>query len=386
MEPRAQPLVPLADVLVDDEIVAAVESTLRSGWWSTGPRVQEFEVAFAELVGASHAIAVANGTAALHLALEAAGIGPGDEVILPSLNFVAAANAVSHTGATPVFCDIRGETDLNLDPASLEAALSPNTRAALLLHYGGYPCAVAAVLELAERHSLLVLEDSAHAPGATLGGRACGTFGLAGCFSFFSNKNLAVGEGGLIVTNDSGFYDRAVLLRSHGMTTLTWDRDRGHASGYEVVARGYNYRLDELRAAIGLVQLGRLRGENTARGKIVERYRRGLEGTGIRMAFAETPTDAQPAFHLAVALFESEELRDEARSTLADAGIQSSVHYPPIHQFAAYRDEPLRVPLPQTEGVAPRLLTLPLFGHMRDDQVEAVIETLVRSARAASAA
>jgi dTDP-4-amino-4,6-dideoxygalactose transaminase len=250
--------VPLADVTVDDELAAAVEKTLRSGWWSSGPQVEAFETACAEYLGSRFALAVANGTTALQLALAATGVGPGDEVVLPSLNFVAAANAVSHTGARPVFCDIRGDDDLNLDPASLEAAVTPATKVLLLLHYGGYPCDVDAVRELAESRGLTVIEDSAHAIGATLDGRSCGTFGLAGCFSFFSNKNLPVGEGGLLVTDDEEAYSRARLLRSHGMTTLTWDRHRGHASEYDVVERGFNFRLDELRATIGQVQLRRL--------------------------------------------------------------------------------------------------------------------------------
>ena len=190
---------------------------------------------------------------------------PGDEVILPSLNFVAAANSIGHTGATPVFCDISGPDDLNLDPADLEAAVAPSTKAVLLLHYGGYPCDVAAVRDFAEEHGLIVLEDAAHAPGARWHGEPCGSLGRVGCFSFFSNKNLPVGEGGMIVTDDDDLAQSLRLLRSHGMTTLTWERHRGHASSYDVVARGFNYRLDELRAAIGLVPASALaRGEREA--------------------------------------------------------------------------------------------------------------------------
>ena len=369
--------VPLADVLVDDELAAAVETALRSGWWSAGPQVEAFEEAFADYLGTEHALAVANGTAALHLALAATGIGRGDEVVLPSLNFVAAANAVAQTGATPVFCDILGDDDLNLDPVSVEAALTPATKAVLLLHYGGYPCDVDALLELAGRHGFQLIEDSAHAPGAAVSGRACGTIGLAGCFSFFSNKNLPVGEGGLLVTADPDLGRRARLLRSHGMTTLTWDRHRGHASSYDVLERGFNYRLDELRAAIGLVQLRRLDAENAARGRVVDRYRRGLASSGVTLPFAQVRPGVRPAFHLATAVLQSEELRERAREALTNARIQTSLHYPPIHLFSAYNGAPLRVPLTRTESVARRLLTLPLFGHMHEDQIDAVVETLV---------
>src|SRR5206468_8124464 len=194
--------VPLSDLQIDEEILGAVNDVVGSGWWSMGPRVEEFEAAFASFVDSRHAIAVSSGTAAIHLALLAAGCGPGDEVVLPSLNFVAAANVVRHTGARPVFCDIRGPDDLNLDPAGMEASVTTSTKALLILHYGGYCCNVDAVLDLARRHGLVVIEDAAHAPGASWAGRKCGTLGDVGCFSFFSNKNLPVGEGGMIVTED----------------------------------------------------------------------------------------------------------------------------------------------------------------------------------------
>ncbi|HEV2901931.1 MAG TPA: aminotransferase class I/II-fold pyridoxal phosphate-dependent enzyme, partial [Gaiellaceae bacterium] len=170
-------IVPLSDVAVSDELAAAVHDTVASGWWSMGPRVAELEREFAALCGTAHALAVANGTVALHSALVACGCGPGDEVVLPSLNFVAAANVVVHTGATPVFCDILGEDDLNLDPRDLEAALSPSTKAVMALHYGGHPCAMDEVLALAASGGFAVVEDAAHAPGATLDGRRCGSMG-----------------------------------------------------------------------------------------------------------------------------------------------------------------------------------------------------------------
>lgn len=372
--------VPLADVAVDDELAHAVDEAVRSGWWSSGPRVEAFEGAFREYTGARFALAVANGTTALQLALDAAGVGAGDEVILPSLNFVAAANAISHTGATPVFCDIVGPGDLNLDVESVESALTPRTAAVLALHYGGYPCDMARLAALAERHGLAVLEDSAHAPGAKVGERSCGTLGLAGCFSFFSNKNLPVGEGGLLVTDDEALYDRARLLRSHGMTTLTWDRHRGHASSYDVEVRGYNFRLDEIHAAIGLVQLARLDDENRARAEIVARYRRDLEGSALSMPFAGVPHDVTPVHHLAVVVCETPEAREAVRAHLDKRRVQTSLHYPPIHRFTAYAEDELRVPLDRTEDVAARLLTIPLFGHMRDEQVALVVESLLEAA------
>jgi dTDP-4-amino-4,6-dideoxygalactose transaminase len=370
--------VPLSDVIIDAELVDAVLEAVKSGWWSMGPRVNEFEREFAAFCGAGHAVAVANGTAALHLALLTVGCGPGDEVVVPSLNFVAAANAIAHTGADPVFCDIVGPDELNLDPSDLEAAVGPCTKAVVVLHYGGFPCAMDAVCELAERHGLTVIEDAAHAPGATWGGRMCGTLGQAGCFSFFSNKNLPVGEGGMVVTDDDELAARLRLLRSHGMTTLTWDRHRGHASSYDVVARGFNYRLDEVRAALGLVQLRRLPEENSGRAVIVRRYRDALDGqSGLAMPFRHDDEGRTSSHHLAVVLLPDGADRDAVRTVLDQRGIQTSVHYPPIHTFTQYRSSAGRRPLPRTDAVAGRLLTLPLYGRLSDEQVDAVIEGLL---------
>jgi dTDP-4-amino-4,6-dideoxygalactose transaminase len=368
--------VPLADVRVDDELRRAVDEVVDSGWWSMGPKVEEFEREWAAFVGVEHALAVANGTAALHLALLAAGVGPGDEVVLPSLNFVAAANSIAHTGATPVFCDIVGPDDLNLDPADLEAAVNERTKAVVVLHYGGYPCDMQAVREIADRRGLAVIEDAAHAPGATWRGERCGALGLVGCFSFFSNKNMPLGEGGMVVTDDDGVAERLRLLRSHGMTTLTWARHRGHASSYDVLLAGFNYRLDELRAAIGLVQLRRLPGENAGRGRIAARYRDALHGkSGITIPFGELEEGTTPAHHLAVALM-PDGRRDGVRAALSENRVQTSVHYPPIHRFSHYSASEGRA-LPRTEAVAERVVTLPLFAHMRDEQVDLVIEQVL---------
>ena len=367
-------IVPLADLRVDEELAAAADDAVRSGWWSMGPRVVEFEDAFARFVDAPFAIAVANGTAALHLALLAVGCRHGDEVIVPSLNFVAAANTIVHAGAEPVFCDIRGGGDLNLDPADVEAAMGPRTRALLVLHFGGFACDMGALLELARSRGVAVIEDAAHAPGATWEGKQCGTMGAVGCFSFFSNKNLPLGEGGMMVTADEEIAERARLLRSHGMTTLTWDRHRGHAASYDVLAHGLNYRLDEVRAAIGLVQLGRLPGENASRARIAARYRDALHGTGgAQLAFAERVGDPASSHHLAVLIAKESVDRDRVRELLGRRGIQTSIHYPPIHRFSAYRSRPAQRPLPRTEEAAERLLTLPLFGAMTHAQVELVV-------------
>jgi dTDP-4-amino-4,6-dideoxygalactose transaminase len=204
-----------------------------------------------------------------------------------------------------------------------------------------------------------------------------GSLGRVGCFSFFSNKNLPVGEGGMIVTDDDALAERIRLLRSHGMTTLTWDRHRGHASSYDVVSEGFNYRMDELRAAIALVQLRRLERQNAQRARIVDLYRGMLNGrNGLRMAFEPQP-DVISAHHLAVLVLPEGADRDEFRASLGERRIQTSVHYPPIHQFSAYRDTAPRRALPVTDAVAARLVTLPLYAHMSDDDVYGVTDAVV---------
>jgi dTDP-4-amino-4,6-dideoxygalactose transaminase len=376
-EPAAPaPAIPLADIHVDDELLRAVHDAVASGWWSTGPRVAEFEAEFGRLLGSGRTLAVSSGTAALHLAVVAAGCGPGDEVVLPSLNFVAAANAVAVTGATPVFCDIEGGGDLNLDPADLEAAIGPATKAIIVLHYGGHPCRMDDVLAIADRHGLVVIEDAAHAPGAEWQGRKCGTIGDIGCFSFFSNKNLPVGEGGMVVTGDDDLAEKLRLLRSHGMTSLTWDRRRGHAHSYDVLESGFNYRLDEIRAAIGLVELSRLEQENAARRTLVARYRERLAGVDrVEMPFGAEAAPTVSSHHLAVVLLPGDKPRSEVQAALAADGIQTSVHYPPIHTFSRYADESRRA-LPKTDEAGDRILTLPLYGHMAEEQVDYVVERL----------
>lgn len=367
--------VPLADVRVRDDVLASAQAAIASGWWSMGPRVADLEAAFAERIGAAHALAVANGTAALHLALLAVGCRQGDDVVLPSLNFVAAANTVVHAGARPVFCDIVGDGDLNLDPSDLEAAIGPQTRALVVLHYGGFACDLEAVVEIARRRGVAVIEDAAHAPGSTHEGRGCGTVGDIGCFSFFSNKNLAIGEGGMIVTNDDALAERLRLLRSHGMTTLTWDRHRGHASGYDVVLNGFNYRLDEVHAAMAHTQLGHLAAENQGRRELAARYRERLHGrAGLGLAFADRLGSPESSHHLVVALLPDGTDRGRVREKLTADRIQTSVHYPPIHRFSAFGDGSRA--LPRTDAVADRILTLPLFGHMTQDQLELVATSL----------
>src|ERR1700744_6080035 len=242
-----------------------------------GPRTEEFERRLAEYVGTRHAIAVSSGTAGLHLMCLAARVGPGDEVIVPSMTFVATANAVAYTGAIPVFADVVSISSPWLSADAVSAAITDRTRAVMSMSYGGHPGQIAELAELCAQRGIILLEDAAHGLGSRLGDRHVGTFGAAGAFSFFSNKNLAVGEGGAIVTDDDDLDRRLRLLRSHGMTTLTWDRHRGHASGYDVVALGFNYRIDEPRAALAGTRLEPLDAENHERARLDATYRERLQ-------------------------------------------------------------------------------------------------------------
>lgn len=370
--------VPLADVIVTDEDISVVSEVYRSGWLSMGPRTEELEARLADYVGARHAVAVSSGTAALHLMCLAAGFGPADEVIVPSMTFVATANAVAYTGARPVFADIVSVTEPWLSVEAARAAITDRTRAIMAMSYGGHPGQIAELRGLCDEHGLILLEDAAHGLGTRLGGRHAGTFGIAGAFSFFSNKNLAVGEGGAIVTDDPELDARLRLLRSHGMTTLTWDRHRGHATGYDVVALGFNYRMDEPRAALAAARLERLDADNRQRARLDATYREGLQSADLTCALEPGP-EASCAHHLFCVVLPAGRDRDGFRDRLAQARIQTSMHYPAVHRFAIYDND--QGPLPVTEDYAARTVTLPMFAHMTAAQQDQVIEAAIAAAR-----
>jgi dTDP-4-amino-4,6-dideoxygalactose transaminase len=366
--------VPLADVVVSEDDLAAVADAYRSGWLSQGPRTREFEQAIERYTGVPHAVAVANCTAALHLIALAAGLGPGDEVVVPSLTFVATPNSVAYTGATPVFADVVSPTEPWLDPDSVAARITSRTRAIYCMQYGGHPGETLALRALAQRHGLRLLEDSAHALGTRIGSGHAGTLGFAGAYSFFSNKNLAIGEGGMFVCHDDETAARVRLLRSHGMTSLSWQRHQGHAASYDVVALGHNYRIDEARSALGLSRLARLDDDNGRRAALDSRYRALLDDVpGLTPALVPPP-GATLAHHLFTVVLDAGVDREAVREQLSAAGIQTSVHYPPAHRFASY--ESAGAELPVTDEAARRSLTLPLFAHMTCEQVDLVAATL----------
>ncbi len=370
--------IPLSDLDFGPEEQDAVAAVLQSKWLTMGGVTEEFEQAFAAYVGARHAIAVTNATAGLHLACVAAGLAPGDEAILPSLTFVATANAVRYTGATPVFADIHSADDLNVSVRAIEKLITPRTRAILVVHYGGYACDMPSIMDLALERGLKVIEDAAHAVGSDLGGVHLGTWGDIGVYSFFSNKNMTTGEGGMVVTNDEAHAQRLRLLRSHGMTSLTWDRHKGHAWSYDVVDLGYNYRIDEIRAALGKVQLGKLPANNERRRHLTQVYRDVLFELSPQVHLPFARHAGTSAAHLLTALLPSGTDRPAFMEAMKAQGIQTSIHYPPIHTFTAYRAG-AKYSLPITEEVAAREVTLPLYPTMTDEDVWMVVEAVAQA-------
>jgi dTDP-4-amino-4,6-dideoxygalactose transaminase len=364
--------VPLTDLKLSDEDVAAVLDCLRGGWLTMGPRTQAFEDALKCFVGSDHAVAVSSGTAALHLALLALGIGPGDEVVLPAFTFVADAAAVRAVGAEPVLCDIVGPGDFTLDLADVERLITPRTRAVIGVHFMGYPFRAHELRTLCDERGLVLVEDVAQAIGARCGDVQAGTVGHAGCFSFFSKKQLAVGEGGMVTTADDEVAAKVRSLRSHAMTSVTWDRHRGHADTYDVVDVGFNYRLDEARSALGLSRLERLQASIDDRRAVVRKLRAGLADVpGIEIPFDEDAVEASSHFAFAVLVADAE-TRTALRAGLRDRGVQTT-WYPSLTSFTDYRDAP---PAPRAEDVALRHCCLPLSPGFSDETIDYVVEAV----------
>jgi dTDP-4-amino-4,6-dideoxygalactose transaminase len=370
----------LSELEFDGSEIAEVLAAIDSEWITSGPRTQAFENAFARLSETAGAVAVSNGTAALFLALKALGIGPGHEVLVPSMTFVATAAAVIHCGAKPVLVDICSLENPTMCPYDAARKITPRTKAILPVHYAGIPADMDRLCDLAKANRLPLVEDAAHAPGARFAGRPCGSFGAAGCFSLFGNKNITTAEGGMITTNDPDFAERLRSLRSHGMTVSSWDRDKGRPAQYDVLEFGFNFRLDDIRAAIGLAQIDKLPVFNRKRAELAERYnQRFLEANlDVILPFASIPETKQPSYHIYPIVLASPELRDAVAEQLKSEGIQTSIHYPAIHHFSAFKRTGDRVSLPFTDAFASRELTLPLYPSLSPlhvDQIAAAVQT-----------
>jgi dTDP-4-amino-4,6-dideoxygalactose transaminase len=369
------PEIPFFDLRVEEEDLEAVAETLRSGWLTMGPRTEAFENVFAEYVGARHAVAVSSCTAALHLAYLGAGVGEGDEVIVPAFTFAATAAAVIYCGGTPVFADIPGRHDLGIDPEDVERKITDRTKAVCAVHFAGYPAPVETLREMCDRHGIALIEDAAHGPGATLGGKAIGTFGLASCFSFFSNKVLSVGEGGMLVTDDDEMAAHARRLRSYGMTSGTWARHSQATTTYDVTELGYNYKLDEPRSAMLMSRLKRLDKDIARRRELIMIYRRSLsEMDGLTVPYKDEDVATASGYVMPI-LLDDADFQREFRARLRERhGVQTSVFYPATHTFTAYRERYKDVSLPNTELASRTEVTIPLFSHLTDEDQKRVID------------
>jgi perosamine synthetase len=362
-------MIPIAQPLLGEAEEAAVLAVLRSGQLAQGRVVAEFEERFAELCGVPHAIATTSGTTALHVALLAHGIGPGDEVITTAFSFVASANVALYVGARPVFADIDPET-LNLDPDDVEARITPRTRAVIAVHLYGNPAAIDRLQDICARHNLVLIEDACQAHGATFGGRAVGTFGT-GCFSFYPTKNVTSGEGGMITTADRDLAERARLLRAHGSPRR-----------YYHTTLGYNFRLSDLHAAIGLAQLDHLERWTAQRRWNAAVLMRLLDGQPI--SFQRTLPGTQHVYHQCTIRIPHG--RDEAAAYLREHGVDSATYYPtPIHQQPLYQDLGYRDHLPHTEQATREVLSIPVHPALSDDDLKYIARTLRRALARTSA-
>lgn len=378
-------LLPYGQQWVDEDDISAVESVLRSAWLTTGPRVPEFEQAFARAVGAREAVAVSSGTAALHAAMFALGIGPGDEVIVPSMTFAASANCVVFQGGTPVFADVDPKT-LLLDPTAVAAAITPRTRAIIAVDYAGQPCDYDVLREMAADHGLALVADAAHALGGAYKGRPVGALADLTTFSLHPVKHITSGEGGIVTTDRPDLAQRMRRFRNHGITTDHRQREAAGSWYYEMVDLGYNYRLTDIQCALGLSQLQKLSEWVARRRAIARRY---------DAAFADLPgvrplgvrPEVVHAYHLYVIRLEPEYLaadRDLIFAALRAEGIGVNVHYIPVHLHPYYRQRFGTGPglCPVAESAYTQILSLPIFPRMTDAEADDVITAVAKVVRA----
>jgi dTDP-4-amino-4,6-dideoxygalactose transaminase len=374
------PFLPFAKPDISQAEVDEVVDTLRSGWLTGGPKVRAFEEAFRELTGAEHAVSLSSCTAGLHLALLAAGVGPGDEVITTPLTFAATVNVILHVGATPVLADV-SEDDYNIDPAKVEQKATPRTKALMPMHYGGQPCRMDELLDIARRHDLRVIEDAAHALGASYRGRPVGSLSDAAAFSFYPIKNITTGQGGMLTTRDPELAERVRLLSLHGLSKNAWDRYSEKGTwAYQVLAPGFNYVMTDIQASIGIHQLKRFEGFQARRREIVALYDRLLSDVPeiIRPAVRDGVVHA---WHLYAIRIDSGGLRigrDEIIEELRGRGIGTTVNFIPIHYHPYFR-EALHLcegDFPVAERVFASEISLPLFPTMHDSDVERVAGAL----------
>jgi dTDP-4-amino-4,6-dideoxygalactose transaminase len=367
--------IPLFDLNFDSKETEAVVKTIESKWISTGPQTAAFENKFATMSGSKHAIALSNCTVALHLALKLVGVEPGDEVICPSLTFVATCNAIRYVDAVPVFADIESIQRPVISPVDIRTKITSKTKVILVMHYGGFACDMDEIMAIAKEFNLKVIEDACHAPFSMYKGKKLGTIGDVGCFSFFSNKNISTGEGGMLVTNNDEYASRTKLLRSHGMTSMSYERAKGHSTSYDVIELGFNYRMDDIHASIGLVQLDKIEADLLKRTQVRKEYILALKQIpNIIIPFEEYDEFSSNYIFPIVLKNVDSERRDYIRNKLAEAGIQTSMHYPAVHRFLIYKD--FYKELPITDKMVNSMITLPMYAKLSIEDITFISDTL----------
>lgn len=367
--------IPLFNLNFDGKEAQAAYDTIQSGWISTGPKCEELEKMFVDMFKVNYAVSMSNCTDALHLCCLVCGIGYGDEVLCPSLTFAASANCIRYAGATPVFCDIVGPNHINIDPNEIEKKITSKTKAILVVHMAGFPCMMDEIMAIAQKHNLKVIEDACHGPLSEYRSKKLGTIGDCAAFSFFSNKNISTGEGGMFISNNKDLAEKARLLRSHGMTTMSYQRAGGHATAYDIVELGYNFRLDDIHAAIAIEQLKKLPKDLEKRLAVRSRYIERLSKIdNVIVPFAENQEFVSNYIMPIIVTRGTAEDRDKIREAIHQDGIQTSVHYPAIHRFSIYKD--YGAVLPQTEFVTDHEITLPMYAALTNEQVDFICDTV----------
>jgi len=380
--------VQLHKISYDEREYQAVKEVLDSGWLTISQKTSDFETAFSIfLENDTQCLAVSSGTAALHMAMLALDIKEGDEVITPALTFIADQNVTLMAGAENVLADITSMEDWSIDPDDIEARITPKTKAVMIVHYAGFACDMERITALCKKHNLFLIEDCAHSPGADfhvsdeqaasrIPGQPLGTFGDISAFSFFGNKNIATGEGGMVVTRNSNLYTKLRNLRSHGMSVPSFDRYKGRAISYDVKAPGLNYRIHEISSALGIVQLQKLEEANNKRQKLVEHYYKRLDDlSGISIPYRHWGR-GKPSYHIMPILLSDSIDRTAVIESMKQDGVQTSIHYPAIQSFSAYANRVNSTP--KAEYVATRELTLPLYPDMTQDETDIVCDSLIK--------
>lgn len=367
--------IPLFNLNFDEKEAQAAYDTIKSGWISTGPKNAELEQMFVDMWGVKYAVSMSNCTDALHVCCMVCGFGPGDEVICPSLTFAASCNCIRYVGATPVFADIVGPDHINIDPQDIERKITPRTKGIVVVHMAGFPAKMDEIMTIARKHNLKVVEDACHGPLSEYKGKKLGTIGDCASFSFFSNKNISTGEGGMFITNNEEMAAKARLIRSHGMTTMSYQRASGHATTYDIVELGYNFRMDDIRASIAIEQLKKLSADLERRMEVRKRYVEQLSKVkGVVVPFAEFTGFASNYIMPVVLVDSTKDKRDRIREKIHGAGIQTSVHYPAIHRFSIYKD--YKATLQMTEYVTDNEITLPMYAALTFEQVDFIVATV----------